>query len=201
MEFLQWLEQIPFSVWVREAPTAWAYPTVLLLHTAGMALCVGVAAGIDLRILGLAPSVRLSPLEKFFPVLWGGFFVNALTGTILVMQDATSKLLNVDFYVKMVFIALAVVTVRLIRKRVFTNPRVDDGPRPGRQHDRRGDLRAQAADNRSEIGVRGVDIDDRQQLATLAAIHARSRRKRNLGDLAKRHLRADGSDHRQFLIG
>ncbi|HEX5107949.1 MAG TPA: hypothetical protein VFV95_05865 [Vicinamibacterales bacterium] len=128
MEFLQWLEQIPFSVWVREAPTAWAYPTVLLLHTAGMALCVGVAAGIDLRILGLAPSVRLSPLEKFFPVLWGGFFVNALTGTILVMQDATSKLLNVDFYVKMVFIALAVVTVRLIRKRVFTNPRVDDGP-------------------------------------------------------------------------
>ena len=128
MEFLQWLEALPFSVWVREAPTVWAYPTVLLLHTIGMALCVGVAAGIDLRILGFAPTIRLSPLEKFFPVLWGGFFVNAITGTILVMQDATSKLLNVDFYVKMVFIAAAVVTVRLIRTRVFANPRVDDGP-------------------------------------------------------------------------
>ena len=115
MEFFQWLEQTSLSVWVREAPTVWAYPSVLLLHTIGMALCVGIAAGIDLRILGFAPGVRLAPLETFFPILWAGFGINAVTGTVLLMQDASTKLMNPDFYVKMVFIALAIVTLRMIR--------------------------------------------------------------------------------------
>ncbi len=131
MAFAQWLEQLGISVWIREAPTVWAYPTVLLLHTIGMALCVGLAAGIDLRILGFAPDVRLSPLEKFFPLLWGGFWINAVTGVLLLMQDASTKLANPDFYVKMVFIALAVLTLRLIRGRVFGNPHIDEGPLAG----------------------------------------------------------------------
>jgi hypothetical protein len=128
MEFFQWLEQTSVSTWIREAPTVWAYPTVLLLHTMGMALCVGVAAGLDLRILGFAPDVRLAPLDKFFPVLWGGFWVNAVTGVLLLMQDASTKLTNPDFYVKMLFIALAVINLRMIRARVFGDPRIDEGP-------------------------------------------------------------------------
>jgi hypothetical protein len=54
--------------------------------------------------------------------------MNAITGTILVMQDATNKLFNYDFYLKMVFIALAVVMLRMIRKRVFLDPQVDTNP-------------------------------------------------------------------------
>ena len=128
MEFIQWLEQTSLSTWIREAPTVWAYPTVLLLHTIGMALCVGIAAGIDFRILGFAPDVRLAPLERFFPVLWGGFWINAVTGLLLLMQDASTKLMNPDFYVKMVFIALAIVTLRMLRARVFRDPRIDEQP-------------------------------------------------------------------------
>ena len=131
MEFLHWLEETSLATWVREAPTVWAYPTVLLLHTFGMALCVGVAAGIDLRILGFAPSIRLSPLERFLPLLWTGFFINAVTGTVLVMQDASTKLVNPDFYVKMVCIALAIITLRMIRQRVFGAPGGADGPLAG----------------------------------------------------------------------
>ena len=40
IEFFHWLEQTSLSIWVREAPTVWAYPSVLLFHTIGMALCV-----------------------------------------------------------------------------------------------------------------------------------------------------------------
>lgn len=128
MEFLRWLEQTSLSTWVREAPTVWAYPSVLLFHTIGMSLCVGVAAGIDLRILGFAPDVRLSPLERFFPVLWTGFWINALTGVLLLVQDATTKLTNPAFYVKMLFIAFAIVNLRMIRARIFGNPGIDDEP-------------------------------------------------------------------------
>lgn len=131
MDFLQWLEQTGFSTWVRESPSIFAFPSILLLHTIGMALCVGVNAGIDLRVLGFAPGLKLAPLERFFPVLWLGFWVNAITGTILVMQDATTKLTNPDFYVKMVFIALALINLKMLRTRVFGNPQADQGPLPG----------------------------------------------------------------------
>jgi hypothetical protein len=131
MQFLEALEQSSFSVWVRESPSIWAFPVILLFHTIGMALCVGVSAGINMRILGLAPGLRLAPMERFFPILWFGFWVNAITGTILVVQDATAKLTNVDFYVKMVFIALALVNLRMQRARIFRDPNVDRGPLSG----------------------------------------------------------------------
>jgi hypothetical protein len=67
-------------------------------------------------------------MEKYFPILWIGFWMNAVTGVVLVAQDATTKLINPDFYLKMVFIALAVINVQMLRKRVFRNPLVDQQP-------------------------------------------------------------------------
>ena len=128
MDFFQWLENTGFSTWVRESPSIFAFPVILLFHTVGMALCVGVSAGINLRILGFAPSLPLSPLQRLFPILWLGFWVNAITGTVLVMQDATNKLRNVDFFVKMVFIALSLVVLRMIKNRVFKDPQLDRVP-------------------------------------------------------------------------
>jgi len=128
MDFLLRIEQSGFSTWVRESPSVWAFPTVLLLHTIGMGLVVGVNAGINLRILGLAPALPLKPMERFFPVLWAGFWVNAITGTILLAADATTKLRNPDFYVKMAFIALALVNLKMIRNRVLQDPLVDKRP-------------------------------------------------------------------------
>jgi hypothetical protein len=125
MEFAQWLDHTAFSTWVRESPRIWAFPVILLIHTIGMGLCVGISAGINFRILGFAPGLRLSPMARLFPILWLGFWMNAVTGTILVMQDAANKLFNIDFYMKMLFIALALVVLRMIRNRVFLNPQID----------------------------------------------------------------------------
>jgi|SRR5688572_13253706 len=128
MEFLQWLENTGLSTWVRESPSIFAFPTILLLHTIGMALCVGISAGINFRILGFAPSLRLSPMTRLFPILWLGFWVNAITGTVLVMQDASNKLRNLDFYIKMIFIVLALLVLAKIKNKVLSDPKVDSGP-------------------------------------------------------------------------
>jgi hypothetical protein len=128
MDFLIQLEQTSFCTWVRESTSLFAFPGILLLHTVGMALVVGINAGIDLRILGMAPAIPLAPLEKFFPIFWIGFWINAATGTILLVADATTKLANPVFYLKLVFIALALINLRMLRHRVFRDPMVDKRP-------------------------------------------------------------------------
>ena len=128
MNVLQAIQDSSFCQWVRESESLFAFAGILLMHTIGMGFVVGVNATIDLRILGFAPAVRLSALERFFPILWLGFWVNAITGTILLGADATSKLTNPDFYVKMVFIALAVVNLKMMRTRVFRDPLIDKVP-------------------------------------------------------------------------
>jgi hypothetical protein len=93
-----------------------------------MGVVVGINAGIDLRILGFAPALPLAPMERFLPLLWIGFWVNAVTGVILLAADATTKAMNPDFYVKMVFIALALINLRALRNRVFRDPHIDKVP-------------------------------------------------------------------------
>jgi hypothetical protein len=128
MAFLQQLESSGFSQWVKQSGSLWAFPGILLMHTYGMAVLVGVIAGIDLRILGLMPAVPLAPLRKFLPLVWVAFWVNAVTGTMLLVADATSKMRNLDFGIKMAFIVLAVITQRVIQKRVFGDPEIDARP-------------------------------------------------------------------------
>jgi hypothetical protein len=127
IDFLVYLEQSRFSIWVRESGSLFAFPGILLVHTYGMAILVGIVVAIDLRILGFAPALPLAPLEKFLPLLWVAFWINAVTGTILLVADATTKMTNPDFFIKMGFIAAAVVVQRLIQKRVFGTHQIGFG--------------------------------------------------------------------------
>jgi hypothetical protein len=42
---------------VRESRSIWAYPTILTLHTVGLALLAGLSIAVDLRMLGVARRV------------------------------------------------------------------------------------------------------------------------------------------------
>jgi hypothetical protein len=128
MDFLNSLEQCGFSTWMRESPSVWAYPSVLFLHTVGLGFLVGTSMAIDLRILGFSPRMPLDPLKKFFPIMYAGFWINAASGVVLAMIDATKMLTNPLFYIKLGLIALAVVCGRFIWKQVFTDPLIDAAP-------------------------------------------------------------------------
>ena len=128
MNILQAIENAGFSRWVVESSSVFAFPSILLLHTIGMGIVVGICAGIDLRILGYAPAMPLAPLERFIPLFWIGFWVNLVTGVIMLAADATTKAVNPDFYVKMAFVFLAVINLQIIRKRVFRDPLIDKVP-------------------------------------------------------------------------
>jgi hypothetical protein len=124
------IQQSAFCQWVHSSPSLLAYPTILLLHVFGMGMVVSVCAGVDLRILGFAPAVPLAPMAKFIRFVWIGFWMNAITGTILVAADAVNKLTNLDFYIKMLLVLLAVICTRTIEKRILQNPAADSGSLP-----------------------------------------------------------------------
>jgi hypothetical protein len=119
MDFFAGLENLSFSIWVRESGSLWAYPGILFLHTVGLSVVVGVSIAVSLRTLGVARVIPLAPIEAFYKVLWTGFWVNALSGVALLLADATTKLINPVFYIKMGFVVLAMVATILLRRRLF----------------------------------------------------------------------------------
>ena len=107
--FLVWLESTALSEWVTGSPSMLAFPGILALHAIGMALAAGLAGVLDLRILGVAPGVPLADFRRFRPALWGGFWLNAVSGVLLLVGYPTKALTNPVFYLKLVLIAVAMV--------------------------------------------------------------------------------------------
>ena len=131
LDFLNKIEQTQFSIWIRESNSIWAFPMLLFVHTLGMSVVAGLNAMIDLVLLGLWPKTAIKPLERLYPLMWTGFWVNAVTGTILLYGDAVSKLTNPDFYVKMGFVFAGMWVLYVMHKKVFADPQLDIAPVSG----------------------------------------------------------------------
>ena len=119
LELFAAIEATPFATWLRESPSIWAYPTILTLHTVGLGLLVGPSWALDLRLLGAVPAIPLRALEKTFPVMWVGFWINGLSGLLLFMTEASTKGATPLFATKLGLIAVAVVTLIAARRVVF----------------------------------------------------------------------------------
>jgi len=133
MELLLWLENTSLFTWIRESNSIFAYPTILFLHTLGLATVAGLSAFLNLRVLGFAPSLPFSTLTPFIRGIWAAFAVTAGSGTLLLLANVSSKLTWI-FFVKLAFVALAVVTLQMLTKQVFRNPLAEQSPLPRRAH-------------------------------------------------------------------
>ena len=117
-DLLAQMEASGLGTWVRESPSIWAYPTILTLHSIGLGIVVGASMIIDLRLIGRAQALVLADLSALFPVIWWAFAVNALTGVLLFIADATRKSGQPIFFVKLGCIVLALVVTRRARSMV-----------------------------------------------------------------------------------
>lgn len=122
MEFLASLENSGFITWLRESPSVFAYPTLIAFHTFGMAFLVGTTAAIALRSLGIARGLAIAPLNGFFPIVWTGFWMSAVSGGLLLVIDIRTFLTMPQFYIKMFAIAGALVCLRMLRAELFGRP-------------------------------------------------------------------------------
>lgn len=119
MTFLTFLENTGVAIWVRESTSLFAYPLMIFLHALGLSFVVGLSVAIDLRLLGCASGLALTPLQRLYPLMWAAFWVNAISGAALLLAAAATFLVHPLFYIKMAFVVAAAINMALIRRQVF----------------------------------------------------------------------------------
>jgi hypothetical protein len=127
MSLLEAIEASGVATWVRESPSLLAYTTVLSAHAIGLAIVAGLSAVVDLRLLGFAPGIPLAPLRKIFPVMYVGFWINAVSGGLLFAANATGLIENVMFFIKLAFVVAAVLLLRVLRQTAFSDASLAGG--------------------------------------------------------------------------
>lgn len=128
MDYLVWLEETPFSTWMRESGPA--FFSTLVFHSVAMGFVVGVHVATNLRILGVAPRIPLSLMRRFFPVLWVSLVVVSLSGALLLTAYPAKALTNPVFYIKLATILTALCITRSLAIGVLKDPGHDAGRAP-----------------------------------------------------------------------
>jgi hypothetical protein len=119
MSFFQRLQNSAFTDWFLGSPSIWAYPTVLTLHTVGMAILVGASFVINLRVLQVAGVIPLQRLRPLYRIVWIGFTINLVSGLILFATEAGARVVDPVFYVKMTSIAVALTLGSVVKRRAI----------------------------------------------------------------------------------
>ena len=130
--FFVWLEATPLSTWLRESPSLWAFPFVVILPTVGLAFFVGANVAWDVRVLGFSMGIPLDALRRYFLVMWAGFWINAVSGVLLLIAYPTKALTNPLFYAKLALIGLGIALALRIRRGVQDVRADSDAPEPAR---------------------------------------------------------------------
>ena len=128
-QFFDWIEHTSLSEWIR-GPSMLAFPAILTVHVLGTGFLAGTSSAIALRILGVARQVPLRLLEGFYPILWVALAANVVSGSLLLTGYPYKAFTNPLFYVKLIWIALAIFLVVKIRNEVLLSPQ---GNKPGAQ--------------------------------------------------------------------
>jgi hypothetical protein len=124
--FLIWVESTALSQWVVGSPSvAFGFPGILTLHAIGMGFAAGLAAALDLRVLGVARGIPLDEFRRFLPILWAGFWLNAVSGVLLLIGYPTKALTNPVFYAKLALIGVAMTILMRIDRRVKSGSPTD----------------------------------------------------------------------------
>jgi hypothetical protein len=76
--------------------------------------------------------IPLDALRRYFLVMWAGFWINAVSGVLLLIAYPTKALTNPLFYAKLALIGLGIALALRIRRGVQDVRADSDAPEPAR---------------------------------------------------------------------
>jgi hypothetical protein len=103
--FTQWLQESSLSLWLNEF--VWLWPTLEIVHFVGLAVLVGGAGLLDLRLIGAFRGVPLDAIRRFMPYAITGFVANLISGVFFLVMAPQMYLLSGIWWFKVAFLAMA----------------------------------------------------------------------------------------------
>jgi len=113
------------GIFIRES--LWGYPIVLSSHAVGMATVMGVVVALNFRVLGYAKDISILAFDKLFVIGWVGFIINLLSGLILFCGSASVYLFQGSFQLKIGFIVVGGILMKVIMNKVRSENGATDG--------------------------------------------------------------------------
>lgn len=127
----QTLWALPLSVAIREVPFAFA--AVETVHVIALAIVFGSIVIVDLRLLGVASkNITVSEIShELLKWTWGAFALALVSGAIMFMARAPEYMINREFILKFVVMALAGVNMAAFHVGIWRKVETwDFGPTP-----------------------------------------------------------------------
>jgi hypothetical protein len=118
VELLTFLEENALSVFIREFPSVFGFPTILFLHTLGLAMVAGVSIAVDFWILRGSTAAAPLHLLGLTRTMWAGFGINLLSGIALLLAYPAKALTNWVFYLKMALVIAGVYVAARINREL-----------------------------------------------------------------------------------
>jgi hypothetical protein len=117
-KLLDWWGETPVAHAMNSA--IWIFPAVEILHMIGIVLLVGLAAIVDLRLMGFrltnTPVAVLS--SELAPWTTAGFVIVLITGPLLLATDSGRYYLSWEFRFKMICLVLAILFDFTLHRKV-----------------------------------------------------------------------------------
>jgi len=130
LDWSAWVETTRFSRYLFGLP--WLWPLCEVLHFIGLALLIGGAGLIDLRLMGFFKSVPLSAVMQMRKWAVLGVAINVVTGTLFFIGEPGQYLHNVAWYFKLLFLAVALINIAVFEttqgKKMLTVAAGQDTP-------------------------------------------------------------------------
>ena len=114
--FLNAIEQTAVSEWLRSSPSLVGYWFIISWHAIGMVLLMGVSIFVSSRVLGVGNGLPLSTLRRLYQLIWFGFWVQVISGLLLLVAYPTKVLTAPAFYIKIACIAYGMVLMVRLEK-------------------------------------------------------------------------------------
>jgi uncharacterized membrane protein len=104
-----WLQNNSFIIAINGTPVTAA--ALEIIHYFSMFMVVGLAAVVDLRVLGVAGRKQTATqlAARFFPWVWAALAFNVLSGFLMFAGNAEAYIPDSTFHVKMTVVLLAVI--------------------------------------------------------------------------------------------
>jgi hypothetical protein len=116
VDFLAYLANSPFSYWLSTSMAG--FPTLIALHSVGMAAAVGLSMAVTLRLCGSLPDLGFAPVPRLLDVAVWGFTLNLVTGLFLFITRGAEYLAAGIFLIKMALVIVGAALTIWLRQRL-----------------------------------------------------------------------------------